>query len=975
MEQRIADRLAAAEAPLTEIANLLANFTGWAAGDISVEQGRAEIALIPREGRPRQALLLHPDTAAPTEGLVVHAKVALLILPGTLPPELGPRLAAALDARKLQLPWIRVEASARSPSAAPPVFEVDPARHRTARDARLAALALRRGAAWPRALPPAPKAPATLGTGLSPGALSAWIAAGRFRAPPACRHCLAAELHRALTSPRDREAALRELLTRFPAEPKLWVALAWEALRRGHLREAAELADAATQLPPPDADALRLWALLSGAPATEPPGALPALWLPASLAAPAWIAALLALAALLWVAAAWDAPRRRRVLLLVCAPSLVLGALAWRQVQTARPPPQVAPSDPPGELVAALEGGPCATGPLLRTEEGAEILLHCWGIPYRFELRAPEDRPVVVTLHGRDQGHHTSILVQRLTEAVRAAESRGWRPGSRHPDSPADRLGLLTSSERGEVALSAALAASSLLPLLLILLLCAAVTLRAARRDRPLAVALALSLAATVALHILLPRLFVMEYAGYDLAADLGQLRRVPRYGAGLVWLYRPFFAAFGVDTTSLQLANRFLGALTWLPVAAGCLLLGRRATGRARWGLLGILLWTALPVIWRDHMSEGLITGYSLLLLTALAGLLLATRRGRAWALLPLAPLLAYLGTGRPEALAGLGILALFAAPAILRGRPFPRRPLLLAALAVAAASLPHVLWMRGEVALQVAETGVKALDASFLPTLGGVLLQRNIFLMLPWALAPLLFWVLAALSARPSRPWSLGALLCALVWLALSATDLPTVSIPRVHLPAALVMLPLLGPGAYRLNRRALGPLRLLNPLLLCALAYLAFRSFTPAFTPPNAQAEDALIQRAAQVALPGTCVAHVSHGDPPAPGKTQRHFPEARFPGRRISGLDELSHTWPRCHGEATAILGTRCFMRMREPGEVAPADGELDVCKRFRQRWRLEPVEERTIENRTDRAFPIYPAAATLRLGVYRVLGPR
>ena len=73
---------------------------------------------------------------------------------------------------------------------------------------------------------------------------------------------------------------------------------------------------------------------------------------------------------------------------------------------------------------------------------------------------------------------------------------------------------------------------------------------------------------------------------------------------------------------------------------------------------------------------------------------------------------------------------------------------------------------------------------------------------------------------------------------------------------------------------------------------------------------------------------------------------------------------------------ALLGTRCFMTFRAPGDdEVPSDGELASCKRFRERFVLEPIEERTLTNRTDFTFPMYPSRATLPVGVYRVTGQR
>ena len=102
----------------------------------------------------------------------------------------------------------------------------------------------------------------------------------------------------------------------------------------------------------------------------------------------------------------------------------------------------------------------------------------------------------------------------------------------------------------------------------------------------------------------------------------------------------------------------------------------------------------------------------------------------------------------------------------------------------------------------------------------------------------------------------------------------------------------------------------------------------------------------------------------------------MPRYLFPGAAVVGLQRLAEVWPSCAGHGVVVLGLRCYMAFREPGQRAPpGPGELEVCRDFRVRWELEPVTEAVITNRTNLTFDMYPDAPTLAVGVYRIRGPR
>ena len=208
-------------------------------------------------------------------------------------------------------------------------------------------------------------------------------------------------------------------------------------------------------------------------------------------------------------------------------------------------------------------------------------------------------------------------------------------------------------------------------------------------------------------------------------------------------------------------------------------------------------------------------------------------------------------------------------------------------------------------------------------------------------------------------------------MAWIGASAVDLPVVSIPRIHLPALYLVLPVIALGAQRL---AVWPTA--QGFVIGLVALCAALSVDPVFGPANADHEETLIRVAKEHSPPaGGCVTLVDFDDPPEVGHTQRHFPRYLFPDRGMVGLDGFVDLWPSCGDQAIAILGTRCYMEYREPGqELRPDADVLPVCARFRDRFELRPIREETIVNRTRWTFEMYPDRPTLDLGVYQVLGP-
>jgi len=458
-----------------------------------------------------------------------------------------------------------------------------------------------------------------------------------------------------------------------------------------------------------------------------------------------------------------------------------------------------------------------------------------------------------------------------------------------------------------------------------------------------------------------------MVYTGYDLTERLAMLESTPRYGAGAIWLYQPFFALFGIDHTSIQLGNRLLGALTFVPLAVIVL----RAAG-SRQGLWVLLAYVLLPLVWRDHTSEGIMTGTMWLMFSALAAFIVGFSDRNFRTLLPVGVCLAAAAaTVRPEAgpalfLGGAGMW-LFCGPT--RDRPHAKE-LIYLGLAFLALLVSHGIWLFESAQTQIEDTSILGTTAAS-SVVTSVLTDQNLLFDPTLFPIPWWCWILAAPFAKPRQWRAIGAmLLAATVWIAMSAVDLPTVSVPRVHLPAIVFLALPMAMGASALTHRK--GINILVAIVACGAGLLTGPKLLAS---SNAQEEEHLIRKASEhLTNPDSCLATISFSDPPPPGKTQRHFPKYLFPDATVLGLSQYKSQESFCKGDRIALLGTRCFMSLRPSDELdGPTDGELQVCRRFRKAYRLEALHEVTIPNRREFTFNMYPAQDELRVGVYRILG--
>jgi len=537
----------------------------------------------------------------------------------------------------------------------------------------------------------------------------------------------------------------------------------------------------------------------------------------------------------------------------------------------------------------------------------------------------------------------------------------------------------LGASERGEVALAAALAAAGAVAFFWFFVGALRTLVRGdgglgSAKDRAMLLG---ALGVAIILPLLLPARMVLVYTGYDLTAQLALLKDLPRYGAGGVWLYDWAFTLWGgPDPQAIQLANRLYSALTPVAVATLGLALAPRKLAR-RAAASAVVLWIVAPVFWRLAASEALQPGATLLLLSGLAGVGLVARGwATSAALIPAGFLLALAGVTRPEVLVAGPVWVVTTAWQASRrgeGRWDARRVTAWVAVALGFMLLlfPHGIWLLHDYAAHT-QAGDVAGPAEGLSRAAQTLLFRDLFLWPRWVTPALLAWL--ALAGRLTRSWGppLGAAFGAAAWVVVTGVDLPLVSVPRVQAPPVAVLIPWAAVGLAALHERA--P-RVNGALVLLALTGLVWGGPLALARRP-ADAEEALIRAARGALQPGVCVATIGFEDPPPVWKTQRQFPDYLFRGHPVMGLGGFTRAWgDECGPGSLVVLGTRCYMALRKSwsAPAPPPPGRLVACTRFAEAFRLEPVVERTIPTQPDDGFPSFPAASTLRVGVYTVTG--
>lgn len=784
---------------------------------------------------------------------------------------------------------------------------------------------------------------------------------------------------------------------RYPMEPRLHAILAAEALERGEPERAARWVFTGLQLHPRDAwleqSAERLgWHIA--------PGAGPALAVPDEAVPPPawpWLAAGLLATALLAFSARQSRSR-------TTALALVVGVAAALALPKGAPEPL---PDLPSALVAPARFGDCERGPARLDDAALVVPFRCHGETR--VVRALDASAGAAYLrtpyHALEVSGHAAVS-PALTDAIAAlateleqAERGGWRLQTTlvTPRTPPDwpRLSLQSPDARARLRLAVGAAAASLILLLAMAARALAQARAAAETHRQEASILLAILTGAALLHALAPGRMAMVYGGYDLVAHIAS-GVAPRYGPGAVAIYGPLLWLGGHDHAWLIAANRVLGlAALVLAWDLGRVLWRQDRAARA----LSALALATLPMLLRAHTSESIVVPAALLFLAALRLLVSSPTRGstlgstvgptpgpaRQPNLAAAAVLLVTAALTRPDA-AVLTVAVPLWAIAVRRGLPaLPRGQV---GRALVAASLLIALYAVG-----LAATAQTLAEHGSLTTWGDLAGQAVGALTGYGALGdpmftPLGLWPLILLGvywqkdAGPNgRRRALATLALALAWLAVTSVDLARVSIPRLHEPTVLLLVPLAASGlaASLARARAAAATRLdrVAPIVL-ALAWLASSGYEAwaHFRPTLADAEDALWRDAIALLPPGDgCLFAMGFGDPPDPRYTARYNPgyllAAQRPGWRLLNLSDLAHPPVACEGHRAILLGTRCYGQVRAPDDPVPSVAQpFPVCAAARAAAGT-PLVERRVPTTDALSLPMYPSAGELSLGAYDV----
>ncbi|MBM4395341.1 MAG: hypothetical protein FJ087_06580 [Deltaproteobacteria bacterium] len=491
--------------------------------------------------------------------------------------------------------------------------------------------------------------------------------------------------------------------------------------------------------------------------------------------------------------------------------------------------------------------------------------------------------------------------------------------------------------------------------------------------------------AAAITARLLLPHRPVMYYMGYRLAESAATLGDVPKYGPGALAAYHLLFLATGTSHVAMAHLNSVLGGLLPIPAAA---LMARAGAGRAG-ALAAAAMLAGVPLFVKDATTESLLVPTVLWAVTGLA-LVLRWRETRATSDLALAllPLLLAMES-RPEAVALVPATVLLVA---WQGRAGPRaagsRAGDVAAWAIAAVLLAaRVAHMLVAVGIERARGAAPVLgDPAALVGLADGLWTRNVAFRADFF--PVAVTVLAGAAVvaggRVRAPRAAALLVAASLWLLASLVDLPYVSLPRVQVPA-LVLVTLAAAwgadAAWALAARLPGAARVaVMAAVAVAVAAASAPTVEPLWARTNADDEEDLIRDAiaALPAEPATVVRRAYEDLPAEP--VHLSWPDYLFEaaGHRALGPDRYEATAEAGGRPAYFLLGTRCWLRACGQQGMHPA------CARMAERHYLEPVVERTVPVRVlpvDRAraadqdldFPWCVAApgGEMKIGLYRV----
>lgn len=765
-------------------------------------------------------------------------------------------------------------------------------------------------------------------------------------------------------APEDIQAALE----RQPDEPRLMALVARRARLDGDLEAAARWTAAALALPVADELVLREAQALGWGVVDTVPGALAAP--DEEQAAPTWPwwAAVLGLACFALVAA-WTSRD------LVLPVALAVGALA--AIALVPQPGRHAMPELPDALVLPLAGGPCETLPTRVEPSGAlAVAVRCADRWERLSITpgvAGEDAAAHTTAHQigihargapspalRDAAHLVAAAVEEA-EAGGFVAARGEGSAVERGDWPA--WSDADAATRLQLRVGAGVTLAALLAALALLVARARATVLDESVSRW---GIAAFCVAAVA-HAVAPSAMIMVYGGYDLTAHLVD-GRVPRYGVGSVWLYGLPMWLFGHDHGWIQGLNRVFGFLACLAAwDLGRELWDREGERGRLASIVAAWLLALLPVIWRAHTSESILVAPTLLLLVGL----------RHWARRPgsAALLLAAAGLCRPE-LAMVAALVPLWSWASTRERP--PVPATLAVWSLSAVSL----WSAARVAAEL--SGSAALPGISSPIMGIRSAIEGTGILSNPDMTPLGAWLFlgAGLLIRPRPSAGLPTLVVAVLWLGATGLDLVAVSVPRLHTPILLWLLPLIARGAVELGALAWSSgsaARAVSVAAALAVCVSGGWNGYHLFRPTNEDAEE-LLWRQAVAALPDDrpgCLVTLGYSDPPQAGKSPRFHPgyllDARHGDWELFDLSQLDDATRRCPSETWVLQSVRCYVDLRQdpPRPAPPAGSRLAACEAIEKTTALQTEFEREVPNRGDLAFPMYPDGGTLRVGLYRV----
>lgn len=472
------------------------------------------------------------------------------------------------------------------------------------------------------------------------------------------------------------------------------------------------------------------------------------------------------------------------------------------------------------------------------------------------------------------------------------------------------------------------------------------------------------------AIILLVPGRMIMVYSGYGLVNHIFS-GVIPRYGPGAVWEYGPIMWLLGGDHFWVQSQNRVIGILSLLITY----ILGRTLwPDRPKASVLA--LWTAvfLPVIWRDFSSESIVAAPTLFLLSALIVLIRQPRRPAAAAVLLVAA-----AFSRPEMAMIAGLVPLVAMGFSKDRITWWVYPVL----------LPMLVLIVGRTYFTA--LGLHHLDAikwgflNVLPSVFNAILWEGILtnpLFIPTVV--ILLIVFGAWSMhRPEKVWLVIGF--SAIYLALTGVDLSYMSVPRLHMPVLLLLLPLVGAGweylfsVYRHSNtkfRTKAGLGIIVVLFFVGAGYNAFAMFRTT----NESVEEGLWRQTIQ-ALPKSpvCLVTMTDDDPPPPVKNFRQIPEYLLttyrPEWHLYSLSSLLKGAIPCSKNIFVLLGMRCYVKLADnTSKPLRGNDPLPICSRIRKNLNLQPVFELRVPNRPYMTYRMYPPKGPLTVGLYKVRNP-